>query len=75
MQKTKIYHQYMDYIRGLKLDVYAHINRDDPHPYFKIINGIKYYRLKIKRQELQKKMNKEFGNNLAKWNRGIIHDL
>ena len=25
MQKAKIYHQYMDYIRGLKLDVYSHI--------------------------------------------------
>lgn len=25
MQKTKIYHQYMDYIRGLKLDVYSHV--------------------------------------------------
>ena len=58
MQKTKIYHQYMDYIRGLKLDVYAHISGDDPLPYFKIVNGIKFYRLKIKKEELEKKMHK-----------------
>jgi hypothetical protein len=25
MQKARIYHQYMDYIRGLKLDVYSHM--------------------------------------------------
>jgi hypothetical protein len=52
MQKTKIYHQYMDYIRGLKLDVYAHIGGEDPLPYFKIINAIKLYRLKIRKSEL-----------------------
>lgn len=58
MQKTKIYHQYMDYIRGLKLDVYAHIGGEDPLPYFKIINAIKLYRLKIRKSELEKKINR-----------------
>ena len=65
----------MDYIRGLKLDVYAHIGGDDPIPYFKLVNGIKFFRLKIKEEELEKKMNKEFVKNLSKWNNGIIDDL
>lgn len=53
MQKTKIYHQYMDYIRGLKLDVYSHVSGEDPIPYFKLINAIKVYRLDVKKRELE----------------------
>lgn len=75
MQKTKIYHQYMDYIRGLKLDVYSHVNGEDPFPYFKLINAIKKYRLGIKRLELDQKVNEEFGKNLGKWNDGIANDI
>ena len=50
MQKTSIRHEYMDYIRGLKLDVYSHFAKEDPLPYFKLMNAIKYYRLKIKKE-------------------------
>lgn len=50
MQKTKIYHQYMDYIKGLKLDVYSHVACEDPVPYFKLMNAIKLYRLGIKKK-------------------------
>jgi hypothetical protein len=50
MQKARIYHQYMDYIRGLKLDVYSHMAGEDPFHYIKIISGVKLYRLKIKKQ-------------------------
>jgi hypothetical protein len=50
MQKTKIYHQYMDYIRGLKLDVYSHVTGENPFPYFKLINAIKIYRLDVKKK-------------------------
>ncbi len=49
MQKAKIYHQYMDYIRGLKIDVYSHIANEDSKSYIKIVNAIKFYRLSIKK--------------------------
>lgn len=75
MQKTKIYHQYMDYIRGLKLDVYSHVSGEDPLPYFKLINAIKIYRLNIKKKELEEKIEEEFGKNLGKWNDGIVEDM
>ena len=52
MQKARIYHQYMDYIRGLKLDVYSHMAGEDSLNYIKIISGVKLYRLKVKKQEL-----------------------
>ena len=48
MQKAKIYHQYMDYIRGLKLDVYSHMIGESPAPYIKVIHAIKAFRLKVK---------------------------
>lgn len=75
MQKTKIYHQYMDYIRGLKLDVYSHVAGEDPMPYFKLINAIKFYRMGIKKEELDEKVYQEFGKNLRKWNEGIQEDM
>ncbi len=75
MQKTKIYHQYMDYIRGLKLDVYSHVSGEDPIPYFKLINAIKVYRLDVKKRELEEKIQEEFGKNLSKWNEGIVQDM
>ena len=49
MQKTKIYHQYMDYIRGLKLDVYSHMAGEESLPYIKIIHAVKLYRLQVKK--------------------------
>ena len=42
----------MDYIRGLKLDVYSHMAGEDSLNYIKIISGVKLYRLKVKKQEL-----------------------
>lgn len=75
MQKTQIYHQYMDYIKGLKLDVYSHIAEEDPLPFFKLMNGVKLFRLEIKKKELEERVNEEFGKNLGKWNQGIKNDL
>lgn len=65
----------MDYIRGLKFDVYSHVTGEDPLPYFKLINGIKLYRLNIKKKELEEKIDEEFGKNLGKWNEGIGQDM
>lgn len=65
----------MDYIRGLKLDVYSHIANEDPVPFFKLINAIKLYRLNIKKKQLEEKVHEEFGKNLGKWNYGILEDL
>jgi hypothetical protein len=39
----------MDYIKGLKLDVYSIIIGENPIPYFKLINNIKKYRLNMKK--------------------------
>ena len=75
MQKSKIHHQYMDYIRGLKLDVYSHVAGEDPLPYFKLFNVIKLSRMGIKKEELDEKVRQEFGKNLRKWNEGIQNDL
>jgi hypothetical protein len=60
MQKTKIYHQYMDYIRGLKLDVYSHMAGEESLPYIKIIHAVKLYRLQVKKMELEQRVNQEF---------------
>jgi hypothetical protein len=42
----------MDYIRGLKLDIYSHMAGEESMPYIKIIQSVKLYRLKIKKMEL-----------------------
>ncbi len=65
----------MDYIRGLKLDVYAHIANEESLPYIKILNAIKFYRLEIKKEELENKVKQEFSKNLRKWNQGIQEDI
>ena len=65
----------MDYIRGLKLDVYSHMAGEDPLPYIKTIHAVKLYRIKIKKQELEKRVNQEFEKNLGKWNKGIQDNL
>ena len=50
----------MDYIRGLKLDVYANMAGEDPLPFIKIVHAVKLYRLKIKKAELEQRVNQEF---------------
>ena len=57
LQKAKIYHQYMDYIRGLKLDVYSHMAGEDPLPYLRATQAVKIYRLNVKRTELKQRVN------------------
>jgi hypothetical protein len=47
----------MDYIRGLKLDVYSHMAGEDPLPYIKIIHAVKLYRLQVKKMELEQRVN------------------
>lgn len=75
MQKTKIYHQYMDYIRGLKLDVYSHMAGEESLPYIKIIHAVKLLRLNIKKLELEQRVGQEFEKNLQKWNQGIQKNM
>lgn len=65
----------MDYIRGLKLDVYSHVSGENPFPYFKLINAIKFYRLNIKKKQLEERIEDQFGKNLGKWNDGIVDDM
>jgi hypothetical protein len=50
----------MDYIRGLKLDVYSHMIGEDPMPYLKAMHAVKIYRLNVKKVELEQRVNREF---------------
>lgn len=65
----------MDYIRGLKLDVYSHMAGEDPLPYLRATQAVKIYRLNVKRTELKQRVNQQFEKNLQKWNKGIQKNL